>query len=296
MMGDEFTPYEIGLTRLLEKLGEEHRRYIEALTFQSRLLNNIAKAREYGDALQLQHDRAQIVKALNQLAQEELRISFNKLCEEAPNQRERTSTLAGCTARVSSWILKAEVVIVAAVLLVIVGLCSTVGRSVIEQWLPAEPLTPPAAPTPTDTLTPMSTPKPTNTPTFTPMPILTPTIVPTPTPDCRDVQVSHLELVLVDESGQQTSQRYPGQNEIVIERFQIDRLENLLGRAMLTGANVENCTCYWEGQTNVTDLWGPINSPARDCGFSIGLPDEVTAIYLRLTVGGRMRLFTIRIR
>jgi len=62
MTGDEFTPYQIGLTRLLEKLGEEHRRYIEALTLQSRLLNNIAKAREYGDALQLQHDRAQIVR------------------------------------------------------------------------------------------------------------------------------------------------------------------------------------------------------------------------------------------
>jgi len=136
MTGDEFTPYQIGLTRLLEKLGEEHRRYIEALTLQSRLLNNIAKAREYGDALQLQHDRAQIVNALNRLAQEELRISFNKLCEEAPNQRERTSTLAGCTTRIGSWIFKAEVVVVTVVLLVIVaGLCGTVGRPVVERWV-----------------------------------------------------------------------------------------------------------------------------------------------------------------
>ena len=182
------------------------------------------------------------------------------------------------------------------ILVVIPTLTPTPTPTMTSILTPTEPLTPTATPTPTDTLTPTSTPRPTNTPTFTPMPTLTPTITPTPTPDCRDVQVSHLELVLVDESGQQTSQRYPGQNEIVIERFQIDRLENLLGRAMLTGANVENCTCYWEGQTNVTDLWGPINSPARDCGFSIGLPDEVTAIYLRLTVGGQMRLFIIRIR
>jgi hypothetical protein len=147
MTTDTFTEYETGLTRLLEKLGKEHWRYIGALTLQSRLLNNITKAREYGDALQLQHDRAQIMNALNQLALAELGLSFNELCEEDAGQRKRLSTLTGCTAQIGSWIFKAKVVVITIVLLVIVvGLGGTVGRPMVEQWAAVWSLISPAAP------------------------------------------------------------------------------------------------------------------------------------------------------
>lgn len=74
---------ETGLTRLLKRLGKDHPRYAEALTLQARLLGNIAKARRYGDTGELGHERAQIVDALNQLALETVRVSFNELCRPA---------------------------------------------------------------------------------------------------------------------------------------------------------------------------------------------------------------------
>ena len=60
-------------------------------------------------------------------------------------------------------------------------------------------------------------------------------------------------------------------------------------------ANVEDCTCCWEGQTNVIDRWEPITGVARDCSFSIELSTGVTTINLKLTIGGQMTLFTVRI-
>lgn len=147
MTRDEFTPYEIGLTRLLEKLGEGHPCYIEALTLQSRLLNNINQARLYGDDATSKTARAQIVKSLNQLALEGLGISFNEVAEGDSGQRERASTLMGCRARIGSWRFKAKVAVVAAVMLVIaIGLGGTVGRPVVEQWAAAWSLIPPKAP------------------------------------------------------------------------------------------------------------------------------------------------------
>ena len=79
-MADIFTPYETGLTRLVECLGSDHPRYADALTFQSRFLENIAQARQYGDTETRRAERAQIVNALNQLALETVGASFNKLC------------------------------------------------------------------------------------------------------------------------------------------------------------------------------------------------------------------------
>ena len=75
---------------------------------------------------------------------------------------------------------------------------------------------------------------------------------------------------------------------------EIDKLVNLAGRAELTGTNVADCTCYW-----VDSSGQPINSPIGDCSFSIELPDQVTVIRLRLTVGrdgGPTRLFTLRVQ
>ncbi|RMD67581.1 hypothetical protein D6833_00030 [Candidatus Parcubacteria bacterium] len=83
-MRDVFTPYEIGLTNLLEQLGRNHPRYTEALTLQSRLLENIRRARRHGNPESHRAERAQIIDALNILTLDALAISFNELCESAP--------------------------------------------------------------------------------------------------------------------------------------------------------------------------------------------------------------------
>jgi tetratricopeptide (TPR) repeat protein len=79
-MSDPLTALERGLTRLLERMGSDHPRYTEALTLQSRLLENISATRIYGDTETRRAERAQTVEALNQLALEVTGVSFNELC------------------------------------------------------------------------------------------------------------------------------------------------------------------------------------------------------------------------
>ena len=79
-MTDALTPYEIGLTRLLERLGSNHARYADALVYWQRLQENITQARQYGDTEMRRAERAQIVNALNGLASEAVGESFNELC------------------------------------------------------------------------------------------------------------------------------------------------------------------------------------------------------------------------
>lgn len=69
-MSDPVGADEIGMQRLLAHLSPAHPRYAEALTYQQRLYENLAKARQYGDTPTLQHDRAVIVAAANALAQD----------------------------------------------------------------------------------------------------------------------------------------------------------------------------------------------------------------------------------
>jgi hypothetical protein len=81
-MSDPFTSYETGLERLLEQLGSDHPRYVEALTLQSRLLENIIQARQYSDTETRRAERAQTMSTLNCLALEAVGVSFNELCSE----------------------------------------------------------------------------------------------------------------------------------------------------------------------------------------------------------------------
>jgi len=67
-MGDIFTLYETGLTRLLTRLGRNHPHYAGALTLEQRLLENLAQARAYGDTETRRADRARIVHGLDTLA------------------------------------------------------------------------------------------------------------------------------------------------------------------------------------------------------------------------------------
>ena len=78
---DTFTRYETGLTRLLERLGSDHAHYVEVLTLQTRLLENIAQVRNYSDSENLRSERNRMLMQLNRLALESLTVTFNELCE-----------------------------------------------------------------------------------------------------------------------------------------------------------------------------------------------------------------------
>jgi len=137
---DEFTKYETGLKRLLEKLGKEHPRYIDALVLEARLRHDIKQARLYPNDAASKTAWMRTLKSLNQLALETLGISFNELCTE-----DSSPPPVGDTARIRSCEFKAVVVAVVVVLLVIaVGLCSTVGWLVVELWAAVWLLAPPA--------------------------------------------------------------------------------------------------------------------------------------------------------
>ncbi len=67
-MTDIFSFYEHGLKELLERLGKDHSCYNKALTLQSRLMENMARAQRYGDTEIRRAERAEIIEALNNLA------------------------------------------------------------------------------------------------------------------------------------------------------------------------------------------------------------------------------------
>jgi formylglycine-generating enzyme required for sulfatase activity len=79
-MSDAFTLYETGLAYFLERLGQDHPRYTEALTLEAQLRENVGVARLDGDTEIRRADRSRILRELNRLALETVRISFNTLC------------------------------------------------------------------------------------------------------------------------------------------------------------------------------------------------------------------------
>jgi len=79
-MNDAFAPYETGLTRFLERLGQDHPRYAEALTLEAQLRENVRVARLDGDSEARRADRYRILRELNRLALETVETSFNTLC------------------------------------------------------------------------------------------------------------------------------------------------------------------------------------------------------------------------
>jgi hypothetical protein len=48
-MADAFTSHETAPSKLLEHLGNDHPHYDEALALQSRPVENVSQARQYGD-------------------------------------------------------------------------------------------------------------------------------------------------------------------------------------------------------------------------------------------------------
>lgn len=81
-MTDVFAAYEHGLAELLKQLGKDHPLYIEVLTLQVRLRENLNGIREYGDDENGRASRARIIGSLNRLALDAVGVSFNDLCQD----------------------------------------------------------------------------------------------------------------------------------------------------------------------------------------------------------------------
>lgn len=78
-MSDPYTPYETGLSAFLNRVDKDWSHYVDVLTLEARLRENLDKTRKYGDTAQLQHERAQILANLNRLTLDALGTSFNAL-------------------------------------------------------------------------------------------------------------------------------------------------------------------------------------------------------------------------
>jgi hypothetical protein len=61
---DSFSPYEAGLRRLLDRIGRDDPRHLDALTYQDRLLENIRQTRLDGDTETRRAERAEDLRAL----------------------------------------------------------------------------------------------------------------------------------------------------------------------------------------------------------------------------------------
>jgi uncharacterized ubiquitin-like protein YukD len=78
-VSDVFTEYEIGIQRLLKRLGDGHPNYTDALLLQARLLDNLKRVRRYGETPDLRADRMQIVDEIIKLAWQTEKVNFNDL-------------------------------------------------------------------------------------------------------------------------------------------------------------------------------------------------------------------------
>ncbi|NJM08940.1 hypothetical protein HC891_26200 [Candidatus Gracilibacteria bacterium] len=76
---DLFAVYLIGMRRLLDLLGIQHPRYVEALTYQVRLAENVDRAQRFGDTENMRAERAAVLDALNRLALAAVQRSFNAI-------------------------------------------------------------------------------------------------------------------------------------------------------------------------------------------------------------------------
>jgi hypothetical protein len=76
-LGDAYTPYERGLAQLETEMEPS----LELLSYTQQLLENIRRARQYGDNETLRSRRSEIIEQLNRLAYSALGLSFNAMCK-----------------------------------------------------------------------------------------------------------------------------------------------------------------------------------------------------------------------
>ena len=79
---DVYSRYENGLHQLLMRMEPDNHRYSEALVYQQRLVENIARSRRYGDTDTSKAERAEIIDRLNELALAVVTVSFIELCNQ----------------------------------------------------------------------------------------------------------------------------------------------------------------------------------------------------------------------
>jgi hypothetical protein len=96
---NSYSHYGTGIQRLLDRIGQDHPRYLEALGYQQRLSENINKSRQYGDTEVRKAERSEIISRLNELVLSVLHVSFNILCE-LPEEQESVPVGTSQSARV----------------------------------------------------------------------------------------------------------------------------------------------------------------------------------------------------
>jgi len=89
---DAYSLYEAGTRELLNRMGRGHPLYFNALVYQQRLSENIARSRQYGDTDTRRAGRAEIIRQLNELSSSELGISFSELCDQVTPPAIQEST------------------------------------------------------------------------------------------------------------------------------------------------------------------------------------------------------------
>jgi len=78
-----YASYAAGLRRLRQHLGPGHPRYSDALAYEQRLSENIARSRLHGDTETRRAERSEIIGHLNELASSAVGTPFNELCSIA---------------------------------------------------------------------------------------------------------------------------------------------------------------------------------------------------------------------
>lgn len=76
---DVFARYESALDIAKERLGKNHARYQELLTYEQRLRENIAHTKQFGDTETRKAERAEVIARLNSLTTDTLDVPFNEL-------------------------------------------------------------------------------------------------------------------------------------------------------------------------------------------------------------------------
>jgi hypothetical protein len=79
---DLYSSYEIGLRRLLNRMGQDHPRHSDALIYQHRLAENTRQSRRHGDTDTLKAERSQIIEQLDEITLSALGLAFGEWCEQ----------------------------------------------------------------------------------------------------------------------------------------------------------------------------------------------------------------------
>lgn len=81
---DRFSSYVQGVETLLAQIDRTQPQYMEALSYQQQLEDNIHQVRQQGDTLSIRTERADIIERLNRLSLDTLNTPFDKLCVQNP--------------------------------------------------------------------------------------------------------------------------------------------------------------------------------------------------------------------